>query len=97
MEPSHFVKVPPMKKGGFICWLYRAINVKRHQHVRTADDAKTRYSEHNKEKSVVAHANCSRKRTSPWKNNWMSSIPYFSMAMRSTPMPKAKPETFSGS
>src|SRR5262249_26793079 len=24
------------------------------------------------------HANCSRKRTSPWKNSWMSSIPYFS-------------------
>jgi len=26
------------------------------------------------------------------KKSWMSSIPYFSMAIRSIPMPKAKPE-----
>src|SRR5579864_3812757 len=41
--------------------------------------------------SLTRYANCSRNRTSPWKNSWISSMPYFSIAIRSTPMPNAKP------
>jgi len=40
------------------------------------------------------HANCPRKRISPEKNWPMSLTPYFIIAMRSMPMPKAKPEIF---
>src|SRR4029077_20364035 len=43
------------------------------------------------------HGNWRRKRTSFWKNTWISSMPYLSMARRSMPMPKAKPLTFFGS
>ena len=39
--------------------------------------------------------NCSKKRMSFSKKRRMSSIPYFSMATRSTPMPKAQPVTCS--
>ena len=45
----------------------------------------------------AAHQNCSRKRTSLSKNRRRSGMLCLSMAMRSTPMPKAKPETCSGS
>src|SRR5919108_5082265 len=41
-------------------------------------------------------ANCSRKRTSPSKNNLMSGTAYRSNATRSMPMPKAKPVYRSG-
>src|SRR5438128_1457947 len=41
--------------------------------------------------------NCLKNLRSFWKNKRMSSIPYFSMAIRSTPMPKANPENFFGS
>ena len=43
------------------------------------------------------HANCSRNRTSPEYSRLMSLMPYFIIAMRSRPMPKAKPEILSGS
>ena len=43
------------------------------------------------------HANCPRNRISPAKKLPISLMPYFIMAMRSTPMPKAKPEIFFGS
>ena len=43
------------------------------------------------------HANCSRNRISPRRTEPMSLMPYFIIAMRSTPMPKAKPEIFFGS
>ena len=43
------------------------------------------------------HANCSRKRRSPEYMRLMSVMPYFIMAMRSMPMPKAKPLIFLGS
>jgi hypothetical protein len=43
------------------------------------------------------HANCSKNRKSPEYSWPMSLIPYFIMAMRSTPMPKAKPLIFFGS
>ncbi len=42
------------------------------------------------------HANCSRNRTSPENSSPISLTPYFIIAMRSRPMPKAKPEIFSG-
>ena len=42
-------------------------------------------------------ANCCRKRRSLSKKSRMSSMPYFSMATRSTPMPNAQPVTSSGS
>src|SRR3989304_5440995 len=43
------------------------------------------------------HANWVRKRRSFSKKRRMSSMPYLSMAIRSTPMPKAHPVTSSGS
>ncbi len=43
------------------------------------------------------HANWLKKRRSFSKNSRMSSTPYFSIAMRSMPMPKAQPVTSSGS
>src|SRR6185437_3404722 len=43
------------------------------------------------------HANCSRKRRSPEYSRPISLMPYFIIAIRSTPMPKAKPEIFFGS
>ena len=43
------------------------------------------------------HRNCSSTRTSFSKNLRRSGTPYFSIAMRSTPIPKAKPWTRSGS
>ena len=44
-----------------------------------------------------AHQNCSRKRMSFSKKRRRSGMPCFSIAIRSTPMPKAKPCTRSGS
>ena len=44
-----------------------------------------------------ASSNCSKNFKSFSKNSLRSLMPYFSMAMRSTPMPKAKPVYFSGS
>ena len=44
-----------------------------------------------------SHPNCSRSRTSLSKNIRRSGTPCLSIAMRSTPMPNAKPCTFSGS
>ena len=41
--------------------------------------------------------NWARKRRSFWKNRRRSSMSYLIMAIRSIPMPKAKPETTSGS
>ena len=43
------------------------------------------------------HANWLKKRRSFSKNSRMSSTPYFSIAIRSTPMSKAQPVTSSGS
>jgi hypothetical protein len=43
------------------------------------------------------HANCSRNRTSPENSRLISLMPYFIIAIRSRPMPNAKPEIFSGS
>src|SRR2546427_141554 len=42
-------------------------------------------------------ANCRRKRRSFSKKRRMSSMPYFNIATRSTPMPNAQPVTSSGS
>lgn len=43
------------------------------------------------------HGNWRRKRTSFWKSSGSSVTPYFIIARRSMPMPKAKPECFAAS
>src|SRR5271167_4437132 len=43
---------------------------------------------------IKDYANCRKNLTSFWKNNCKSSTPYFNSAIRSGPMPKAKPDTF---
>jgi len=43
------------------------------------------------------YPNCRKNLRSFWKKSRISSMPYFNMAIRSTPIPKANPENFSGS
>src|SRR5712691_6368581 len=47
--------------------------------------------------ACAAYGNWRRKRTSFWKKTWISFRAYLSMANRSTPRPKAKPEKRFGS
>lgn len=56
----------------------------------------TQRLEHNNSTRFSSQANCPKKRMSFSKNMRKSPIPYLSMAMRSTPSPKAKPLTSSG-